>query len=314
MLYGTGKFTYELVNGWAKYPESWGILGAPGLTVDSQDRLYVFSRGTHPITVFDREGNLLTSWGEEGLFKRAHGIYAGPDGSIYCTDDTNHTVRKFTPDGKPLLTLGKEDQPSDTGYKKLGRLADNAMTVTHAGAPFNRPTGVALSSSGEIYVSDGYGNCRVHKFASDGTLLFSWGEPGDGPGQFRCPHSVLVDTQERVWIADRVNKRAQVFDTWGKFINQIPANGDASVVWIDHEETVYICGHNGVSISTVDGQLLAHIDDQDTGKHPGLFVGHAMVVDSKGDIYIGQPIKGNPQRFDQTDPKIRVLQKWARKK
>jgi len=91
MSYGKGKYTYELVDGWAKCPEGWSFIDACGLSVDSQDRVYVFNRGAHPVMVFDREGNLLTSWGE-GLFKTPHGICVGPDGSVYCTDCGNHTV------------------------------------------------------------------------------------------------------------------------------------------------------------------------------------------------------------------------------
>ncbi|MBI4303148.1 MAG: hypothetical protein HY665_02250 [Chloroflexi bacterium] len=311
MLYGKGKYTYELLEGWAKYPEEWGILDAPCMTVDSQDRLWVFSRGAHPITVFDNAGNLLTSWGE-GLFRNAHEIYIGPDGSVYCTDDGKHTVQKFTPDGKPLLTLDKENEPSDTGYSPQGNLIASTMTITHAGPPFNRPTGVALSSSGEIYVSDGYGNCRVHKFTPDGILLFSWGEPGDGPGQFRCPHCVRVDKRERVWVADRVNRRVQTFDAQGKYLSEIPADSDASVVWIDNEETVYVCGLQGVSMFSNDGKLLARFGDQAQPEEAGLFLGHAMAVDSQNDIYIGQP-SHITQRFKGVDPKSRALQKWARR-
>lgn len=311
MLYGTGKYTYELVDGWAKYPEEWELLDAPDLTVDSQDRLYVFSRSDHPVTVFDREGNLLTSWGK-GLFKHAHGIHIGPDGSVYCTDDEAHTIRKFTPDGKLLLTLGKKDNPSDTGYRPQGNLLADAMTVTHAGPPFNRPTGTALSSSGEIYVSDGYGNCRIHKFTPEGVLLFSWGEPGTGPGQFRCPHCIKVDKQERVWVADRVNRRVQTFDAQGKYLSEVPADSDASVVWIDNEEIVYICGLQGVSIFTNDGKLLARFGDQGQAKQAGLFFGHTLAVDSRGDIYVGQPAHIT-HRIEGINPRSRALQKWARK-
>ncbi len=104
MPYGTGKYTYELVNGWAKYPNDWALLDIAGLTIDSNDHVYVFNRNIHPLLVIDREGNLLASWGE-GLFTNPHGACIGPDGSIFCSDAGNHTVRKFTPDGKLLMTF-----------------------------------------------------------------------------------------------------------------------------------------------------------------------------------------------------------------
>jgi len=173
MTYGAGKYSYELVDGWAKCPEGWPFLDVCGISIDAQDKVYVLNRSVHPVMVFDKEGNLLASWGE-GLFKRPHGSGVGPDGSIYCTDDKNHTVRKFTPEGSLLMTLGNEDQPPDTGYvQQWFDFFWSLTTISRGGRPFNRPTGVAVSSSGDIYVSDGYGNARVHKFTSDGTLLLS---------------------------------------------------------------------------------------------------------------------------------------------
>lgn len=181
MVYGTGKHRYELIEGWAKCPDGWSFKDVCGISIDAMDRVYILSRSDRPVTVFDREGNFLTSWGE-GLFKRAHGSCIGSDGSVYCTDDGNHTVTKFGPDGKVLLTLGNKDQPSDSGYVHKANMEESLATIKKGSPPFNRPTGVALSCSGEIYVSDGYGNARIHKFTSDGILLFSWGEPGRGQG------------------------------------------------------------------------------------------------------------------------------------
>src|SRR5262249_26447339 len=143
-----------------------------GVATDSQDRVYVFNRGDHPLMVFNRDGTFVKSWGE-GLFKRPHGIIIGPDDSVYCTDDFDHTVRKFTPDGRLLMTLGTSGQPSDTGATSV-----DFRTILRAGPPFHYPANVALSPEGNIFVSDGYGNARIHKFSSDGRLLSSWGEPG----------------------------------------------------------------------------------------------------------------------------------------
>ncbi len=323
MLYGTGKYTYELVDGWAKIPKGWSFDSVPSLFVDSQDRVYVFSRSAHPVTVFDREGNLLTSWGE-GLFNSPHGIYISPDGFVYCTDDGSHTAFKFTPEGKMLLTLGNKDQPSDTGYVKqfmqgvseaIGQAASLA-TIRQAGPPFNRPTGVALSSSGEIYVSDGYGNARVHKFTPDGTLLFSWGEPGTAPGQFRLPHHVWVDKQERVWVCDRANSRIQIFNAQGEFLSQWNDLNCTSAIFIDKdEETVYVSETRlRVSIFTIDGKLLARLgcQGQDYLGETALsnITPHGIAVDSRGDIYIGEI----NHKGDGTDRRgSRSVRKFVRK-
>lgn len=322
MLYGTGKYTYELVDGWAKLPEGEAFVDVGGLSIDSEDRVYVLSRSAHPVMVFDREGNLLTGWGKE-FFSRPHGCCLGPNGSVYCTDNDNHTVAKFTPDGKLLMTLGNKDQPSDTGYVHTpsAPLSERVATIKRSGPPFNRPTGVAISSSGEIYVSDGYGNARIHKFTPDGNLLFSWGEPGTGPGQFRVPHAVWVDKQERVWVCDRENSRIQIFSAQGEFISQwADIGGKPCEIFFDDEGTVYASiksgSHpHGVSIFTIDGELLTRWGsqgprDEIQDKEAAMFVTpHAIGVDSRGDIYVGE-IRHAMAKVDQGS---RALQKFVKK-
>ena len=309
--YGTGKHTYKLLDGWAKCPVGFSFNDVCGLAIDSQDRVYVLSRSSHPIAIFDREGNLLTWWGE-GSFGRAHGCCSGSDDSIYCTDDYRHTVSRFTPEGKLLQELGKKDQPSETGYVQLEDFRESLATIQYGGAPFNRPTGVAVSPSGEIYVSDGYGNARVHKFAPDGSLLLSWGEPGEAPGQFRLPHSVWVDKQECVWVADRENNRIQIFDAQGRFLSQWTDLSRPTEVFIDDEETVYVSELGlRVSILTIDGNLLARWSSQGQNKETDLFVApHTIAVDSRGDLYVGEVSKS----FAGINRGARTLQKFVRQR
>ena len=171
--------------------------------VDAQDRVYAFNRGAHPMVVFDREGNFLRSWGE-GVFHRPHGVHVAPDDTLWLTDDGDHTVRHCTLDGKVLLTIGIPGTPAP--YM--------------SGEPFHRCTHTALSPQGDLYVSDGYGNARVHKYAPDGRLLLSWGEPGTDPGQFNIPHNICCDGDGWVYVADRENHRIQVFDGNGRFETQ----------------------------------------------------------------------------------------------
>ena len=165
---GTAEFTYEVAEGWGTLPDGWSFKEAAAVGVDSKDNVYVFNRGEHPVIVFDREGNFLRSWGE-GVYPRAHGVTMGPDDTIYLTDDGDHTMRHCTLDGKVLMTLGISGKPAPF----------------MSGNPFNRCTHLAIDpASGDFYISDGYGNARVHKYSPDGKLLFSWGESGTGPGQF----------------------------------------------------------------------------------------------------------------------------------
>ena len=172
-IIGTGDFRYRVRRDWAKLPAGWRFMDVAAVATDANDNVYVFNRGDHPMIVFDSDGNFLRSWGE-GLFSRPHGLHIGPDETLYCTDDGDHTMRACTLDGKVLLTLGIAGKPSR--YM--------------AGEPFHRCTHTALSPEGDLYVSDGYGNARVHKYSPDGKLLLGWGEPGTDPGQFNIPHNM----------------------------------------------------------------------------------------------------------------------------
>ena len=134
---------------------------------------------------------------------------------MYCTDDGNHTVRRFTPEGKLLMTLGTLNTPSDTGYD-----GKDTKTVSKPGVPFNRPTNLAVGPKGDLYVSDGYGNCRVHQFSPTGTLKRSWGVPGQGPGQFLLPHGLAVAADGRVFVCDRENDRIQIFSPDGEYLSE----------------------------------------------------------------------------------------------
>jgi len=310
MLYGSGKYTFELIDRWAKLPEGESFLDIGGIAIDNQDRVYILNRSEHPVMVFDREGNSVSSWGE-GYFNRAHGSCIGPDGSIYCTDDRNHTVTKFDSEGSILMILGTKDKPSDTGYRDVPDLFERIASITRGGPPFNRPTGVALSSSKEIYISDGYGNARVHKFRPDGTLLSSWGEPGPAPGQFRLPHSIWVDRQDRIWVSDRENSRIQVFNEKGEFLTQWTDLIRPTDVFIDNGDIVYVselCKR--ISIFTIDGKLLARWGNEGHDVADPLFTApHAIAVDSKGDLYVGEVAMA----YAKVDRGARTIRKFARR-
>ena len=310
MLYGSGKYTFELIDRWAKLPEGESFLDIGGIAIDNQDRVYILNRSEHPVMVFDREGNYVSSWGE-GYFNRPHGSCIGPDGSIYCTDDRNHTVTQFDSEGNILMILGTKDKPSDTGYRDVPDLFERIASITRGGPPFNRPTGVALSSSGEIYVSDGYGNARVHRFSPDGNLLSSWGEPGPAPGQFRLPHSIWSDRQDRIWVPDRENSRIQIFNEKGEFLTQWTDLIRPTDVFIDNGDIVYVselCKR--ISIFTIDGKLLARWGNEDHDIADPLFIApHAIAVDSKGDLYVGEVAMA----YAKVDRGARTIRKFVRR-
>ena len=312
MVFGTGEYRYEVQDLWAKRPKWWTFIDVVGVAVDSKDNVYVFNRGAHPVMVFDQEGSFLHSWGE-GVFTRPHGITIGPDDSVYCADDKDHTVRKCTPDGRILMTLSTEGLNPGAGqlgaYSDTGYTGRDYFSIKRGGSPFNRPTKAALGPSGEIYVSDGYGNARVHKFSPEGELLLSWGEPGNGPSLFHIPHSVAVDNQGRVYVADRHNNRIQVFTPNGELITILEDLILPDDLVIDGN-ILYVAelGHR-VSVLDLDGKLLSRWGDKEPNLDAGHFVSpHGIAVDSKGDLYVGEVCETNAS-IDRGD---RALQKFIR--
>lgn len=274
---------------WAKLPEGWSFLEVADVAVDSQDRVYVFNRGKHPMIVFDRQGNFLVSWGE-GLFKRPHGVTLGPDETLYCVDDGDHTVRKMTPDGKVLMNIG----------------TPGMAAPFQSGFPFNRPTKVAFDpKTADLYVADGYGNSRVHKYAPNGKLLFSWGNPGTDPGEFNLVHSVCTDKDGYVYVADRESHRIQIFDSQGKYVTQwnnmhrpcglyIGGNG-AQLCFVGSLPPALRVNKNfpnlgaRVSIYNLKGERVARLGDIHMGGEPNQFwAPHGVTMDSREDLYIGE--------------------------
>lgn len=296
------EFGYEPDDHWHKLPSWIKWPEVAGVAIDLSDRVFVFNRGEHPVVVFDREGNLLKSWGE-GFFVRPHGITIAPDDSVYCTDDLGHVVHKFTPDGQLLMTLGRKGQPSDTGATSI-----DFRTVKYAGPPFHYPTNLAIAPNGDLFVSDGYGNARVHRFSANGKLLHSWGEPGGGPGQFRVPHGIAIDPNGIVYVADRENSRIQLFDREGKYLSEWNDVARPSQVFIDKNGVVYVSELGFIagmwpgttapapnspggrlSIFHRNGELIARWGGGRNPCVPGdFFAPHDICVDSRGDIYVAE--------------------------
>jgi DNA-binding beta-propeller fold protein YncE len=306
----TSKLEYTAVDGWGTLPDGWRYVEATAVAVSGKDQVHVYNRGDHPVIVFDRDGNFLRSWGE-GQTVRAHGITIGPDDSIWLTDDGAHTIRKFTPDGKLLLTLGE-----------AGKAAD-----PHGGKPFNRPTHVALCPrTGDVYVSDGYGNSRVHKYDPKGRHLLSWGEPGTDPGCFNIPHNIATDPDGLVYVADRENHRVQIFDSQGRYQGQLVNLHRPCGLYIDRRNggRVYVgelpsqlavsqaVPNLGARVSVVSlkGELLGRVGGRFAGEKPGEFVApHAVALDSRGDFYVAE-VSWTAKGKNETPPReIRSLQK-----
>ncbi len=272
---GTGKHTYELIPDFFKLPngESFGLVSR--VATDSNDRVYVFQRKDPPVVVFDREGKYLGAWGS-GAVTDPHGLKIVDD-VVYTTDRTDSVAKSFTLDGKPLMELGQRGVHSDTGN------ITNWLAERAAG-PFNHPTEMLPHPNGDIYVTDGYRNARVHRFTKDGRLVKSWGTPGKGEGQFHLPHSIAFDPDGKLYVADRANKRIQIFSPDGDFLGMWTGMGGPNDITRGKDGNFYIAEQEDegkpAQICVRDGQgtVLARFGSRHV---------HGVGVDSRGDIYAG---------------------------
>jgi DNA-binding beta-propeller fold protein YncE len=323
---GTGDLTYEASLDWYQLPRDIALFEAIGVAVDSHDNLFVFNRGNPSIVVFDSDGKFLQGWGNN-LIVRPHGIWIAEDDTIYLVDDIGHSVRQFTADGQLLRTIGPSGTASESGAEGF-----DFRTMKHGAPPFNLPTNLVTAGSGEMFVTDGYGNARVHRFSAEGELIQSWGEPGEGPGQFRVPHGIGIDRDERLYVADRENSRVQIFSTEGKLLNQWTDLVRPCQVYIGKDDLVYIAelgDYNGlfpwmerrddaiggrVSIFDMSGTLLSRWGGGYDSRQPHEFhAAHDICVDSRGDIYVGEVSLTAAEMAGEDPTGLPVLRKFVRR-
>ena len=303
---------YRLVDNWPTLPQSmnggkWGELIR--VAFDTKGNLWVFhrcfndvpfgratcvGRSEPPILQFDPSGKLLRSFGQ-GIFAFPHGFTVDHDGNIWASDANGeasvlgmstggrgHQVFKFSPEGKLLLTLGRKG------------VAGNGPDT------FDQPTGVAVARNGDVFVTDGHGkNDRVVKFSKDGRFIKTWGKTGSAPGEFNQPHDICIDSQGRVYVADRSNRRIQIFDQDGRFIDQWKQFGGPSAIFVSGDGTVYASDSmsnsknnpgrpRGIFVGRArDGSLTAFIPDPEPEKQETVFISGAsgITADDMGNVY-----------------------------
>jgi DNA-binding beta-propeller fold protein YncE len=281
--------TYELIRDYLKLPngERFGLVSR--VATDQQDRVYVFQRKDPPVVVFDRDGTYLGSWGA-GEVTDPHGLKIVDD-VVYTTDRSDSVAKSFTLKGEVLLALGTPGVHSDTGCTGSPWLAPRAA------GPFNHPTEMIRHPNGDIYVTDGYRNARVHRFTGDGKLITSWGTPGHAEGQFHLPHSIATDPDGKLYVADRANKRIQIFTPDGGFLgmwtgmggpNDISRCVDGTFVIAEQED-----GGNPayVTVRDAQGAVLARMESRHV---------HGVGVDQRGDIYAGLTVDRSVDKFVRT--------------
>ena len=295
---------YEVDPNWPRKPDAFEWAAVPGIAVDKEDQVYVFTRSKPPVQVYTSDGAFVRSWGDDDI-ETAHHLKIDHEGSIWVADIGLHVVRKFTPEGKLLMTIGT---PGKWGTDK-----------TH----LNMPTDMAITPGGEVFVSDGYGNSRVVHFDRNGEFVKEWGTLGIGATEFSLPHGIATDSKGRLYIADRNNVRVQIYNQDGQLVDSWQNVVVPWGFWITEKDEIWLCGSSpsgwGPHPDYPDAplgcppkdQLFARFDTSgkmhqlwtipkgaDGKEQPGdLNWVHALAVDSKGDIYAGDIIGKRAQKW-----------------
>ncbi len=258
-------------------------LGAASSVVwTSEDHLILFNRGPNPLMEFDPRGRLLRTWGQ-GDYVRPHGMRLDPEGYLWTTDVNGHTVRKMNLDGEVLLTIGKM---GEAGEPEDGLLFE--------------PTDLTVNAAGEVFVLVGHGRGtpQLLKFDRNGRFLMKWGGPGTGPGQFDTPHSIVVDQEGLIYVADRQNRRIQIFDDEGGYIKEWHYKGLPCGLHFDEDGQLWMVSGFAGEILKLDenGKPLAATGEP--GKALGEFgEAHYMTLAPGGVIYVADTIKPDLHKF-----------------
>ena len=223
------EIQYQSAQDFIKLPPDMYLGEVAGVAVNSQNHVFVLSRGNSTGPAYGASAAQLLEFAADGKFLReigrnlyawsfAHSVKIDKDDNIWVADKGSDMVIKFTPEGRVAMVFGRKQEASDESTAPLKHLKPPLPAVE---GMFRQVTDVAWDSSGNAYISDGYINSRVAKVDKKGNWVTSWGEPGSEPGQFMTPHSIAVDAEDRIYVADRGNRRIQIFDVKGKFLRQI---------------------------------------------------------------------------------------------
>ena len=255
-----------------KDPKEWGGT-TTWVAADGKGTVVVLVRVAPYFRFFTTDGKPIRQWGDKDLFTgEAHSVHFGPDGHVWATDSVDHTVRKFSPTGELLLTLGKNKVAGDNTSQDA----------------FNRPNVVAFGPRGQVFVSDGYGNQRVVEFTPEGKFVRIFGgKKGSGDGEMAMVHGVAIDGQGRVYATDSDNQRVVVFDAQGRFLKNIAITGRGGS-FMAADGTFYISDVNSGAVAVLKNDQLSDVIKVEGRPH-------GLAVDpTTGDVYTSSTVATRP--------------------
>lgn len=282
------ELAYRVVPDFFQPLEGMNMGEASGIALNSAGHIFLFQRVKPMLAEYDESGNFVRSIGD-GLFTHPHGLRIDSEDNLWTTDDGSHLVLKLNPRGHVVLVLGRKDVAAESDWL------------------FNQPTDVAFGKSGQVYVSDGYGNSRVVEFDRQGKFIRAWGKYGTGPGEFNLPHSVAVDRDGNVYVGDRENQRIQIFDPEGHFLKQWTGIGYPYGLFITPDQHVWMIdgGYDRILELDQTGKIIGALGEP--GHAPGQFAwGHFMAVGKDGKIYAADVLNWRFQVFAPTSASGKV--------
>jgi DNA-binding beta-propeller fold protein YncE len=310
-----------------------------GIATNSKGNIFVFSRsnatmggpayGAHAAQLFEfsSSGEFIREHGKNlYAWAFAHGVRIDKEDNIWTVDKGSDMIVKMDPEGRVQWVFGRKQESShETGPHQ----EPNPPLPPQVGS-FRQPTDVAFDSQGNIYITDGYINSRVAKYDMNGDYVMTWGEPGNGPGQFNTPHAIAIDKSDNIYVGDRGNARVQVFDTNGKFLrmfsvatpiepgskavngntptdlSRVNGNGATNSLCIppDNDKVIFV-GESTfpgrIIKATTDGQVLGVIGK--SGRLLGNFSGaHGLACPSENLLYVAESSNSRAQKIILNPP------------
>ena len=269
-------------------PDGMAFASVASVAITPEGNLMVLHRGDEAFLEFDIEGNFIRSFGE-GMFGRAHGLRYDADGNMWVTDGGGHTAMKLGPDGEVLISLGTQ--------------GERGLWDESAGARlFDEPNDIAIASNGDVFIVQGHtrGEPRVLKFDSEGNFLTMWGSRGDGPGQFSVAHSIVIDDEDNIYVADRENQRIQIFDVAGNFVDQWTFSAMACALYLADDGFMYMTSGFDAQIVKLDleGNVLGVTGS--SGDGPNQYgEAHYLTVGPNQEIYVADVVNRRVEKLIQ---------------